>query len=1486
MKTKHILHVKALLCLLMISKINAQSLEQKVLNALSTLDQSQVPSGILYERSCEYIPLKSLDGYEVIDSINPSMFQLGLAYGMMEFANVDTLHRVNINPFFTLVNGADDHKDTIPIGLLAYSFDRFKPLAIDSNLIDNINQQFYDVVGRSELPYMADTTYLMALGSQVLHSKSFKFQLSAVLFKTNLGSAIDTLMIDLDDGNGWNIIELNQVIDVGYNEYDTYHIQLKIILTDGSIRYCSEILSVEPEPSGFLLPEGYNPIPDGSFHIGPEGLGVTAYYFIGNSCNDGKIRKPFILVEGFDPGGKYNWGFAMHPTQGILNRKYETQDILSKYLNQESYDIFFINYDNGSQDIFNNAHWVREAILEINKRKHESGSTESNIVVGASMGGLVSKIALRTMELDAVPHETEAFISFDSPLMGANIPLGMQMMVDHLGNHQVFFTPLKNIKDELGDGYDALNSKAASQMLYYHYSQSHIELKQWGMEINSTGGQLGSLHLAFMNQLNALGNLNIPHYGIANGSIVKESGKGIGMKFEPGDYLMDGNFCLTCSGIEVLATLLHKVKIKAVTNQSQVLIYEGTIYQILLGVTLAESRTFNVSGLLPYDSAPGGMRTFNSTKDGEEVEDAQDWIPKTFCFIPTVSSLAINLSDPYYQAVTLQDKEYILANDYTYLDDYEGSDKYEQRIYRTETFLDYNMDHVTLDKNLAKWLIKNTTTIRDLQAPLTTTYHIGEGKKVNTGNNLYRVRNIVDFDIEIKDAGSLWVGRKGKIGYLTSATNPDNYLQQGIGLHIKKKVCYLDTTVVAVLNGGSIKVGFAQEDFTGSINVWDSARLIIHNLGVVTIEDKSITNINKGGVITINDGGKFELNEESEIHIYNGGKLVLDNNGILTAGLKSKIYIHNGGIVHVLNGGILNLTEDSELIVEAHGRIIIEDGAIFKFEDGNLNDDGRCKITVKSLGIFDYKGPWKHEGNGYVQFDQLSELLVAKDNHFSARGYKKEIRFLRLNMHCKLGIECQSINLGRGRIDYESNTEIDCKTTRPAFLDSLILQATLNYNPTANNSIGLRNYAIGGEVTVNFCNFYGLRVGIGMLYLDPNRQFIVPSYGLLLDVKRSIFNNVFHPVIVDGCYEVKMDSVYMMNGNKSEIKHNRKTNLKRVHVSNMDIAGFQLDASEYFKVSNSTFTNCYYGLQAERESNIFAYQTSFVGNEEAIFAHGYDIYGLVELGCCAFYNNGYCIKGEDILFSISPLSGNNSGGFTVGNNKFVLNNQNQKYFDVDFWVRNISAVDAEHNYWGGSFPVPANYRLESNSNPIPLNYNPYHTVPVTCPQIGYPGNNSGCIMLPTGSSSTFTSIRESAMNLFHDGLIEQAEVEMNQISDSQDDNYFSSTGPCKFHYDYARVFTKVPITGGQPIITSSNDVNINRIYFQPNPVEDQLLIHTREPIKSIRIINSIGLEIFYTSEINSRLYKVNTSQWQIGIYNARIELTSGKTSVLNGIVKF
>ena len=62
--------------------------------------------------------------------------------------------------------------------------------------------------------------------------------------------------------------------------------------------------------------------------------------------------------------------------------------------------------------------------------QHSSTMTQDFIVVGASMGGLISRFGLAWMEKEGLQHHTSLFISFDSPQAGAQIPLGLQQMVD------------------------------------------------------------------------------------------------------------------------------------------------------------------------------------------------------------------------------------------------------------------------------------------------------------------------------------------------------------------------------------------------------------------------------------------------------------------------------------------------------------------------------------------------------------------------------------------------------------------------------------------------------------------------------------------------------------------------------------------------------------------------------------------------------------------------------------------------------------------------------------------------------------------------------------------------------------------------------------------------------------------------------------------------------------------------------------------------
>ena len=95
----------------------------------------------------------------------------------------------------------------------------------------------------------------------------------------------------------------------------------------------------------------------------------------------------------------------------------------------EVYDIVFVDFSNGTDYIQRNAYFGEAVINAVNQRK--SGS-ESNVVMGISMGGLVARYALADMESRSEDHKTQLFVSMDSPHQGANVPLGLQAMIRHL----------------------------------------------------------------------------------------------------------------------------------------------------------------------------------------------------------------------------------------------------------------------------------------------------------------------------------------------------------------------------------------------------------------------------------------------------------------------------------------------------------------------------------------------------------------------------------------------------------------------------------------------------------------------------------------------------------------------------------------------------------------------------------------------------------------------------------------------------------------------------------------------------------------------------------------------------------------------------------------------------------------------------------------------------------------------------------------------
>jgi len=141
------------------------------------------------------------------------------------------------------------------------------------------------------------------------------------------------------------------------------------------------------------------------------------------------------------------------------------------------------------------------------------------------MGGLVSRWALSDMEEDGQDHETELFISFDSPLKGANVPIGYQGFVKGIAGTKIFGKPLRNSVSKLKHGEWTLQTPAAKQMLIYNrFATSRSE---------TSASTLSTFYEDFQEKFSQK-DLSIPHLALSNGSVLNE-----GQGFSNSEVLLD-----------------------------------------------------------------------------------------------------------------------------------------------------------------------------------------------------------------------------------------------------------------------------------------------------------------------------------------------------------------------------------------------------------------------------------------------------------------------------------------------------------------------------------------------------------------------------------------------------------------------------------------------------------------------------------------------------------------------------------------------------------------------------------------------------------------------------------------------------------------------------------------------------------------------------------------------------------------------------------
>ncbi len=871
---------------------HAQRLGDFLGNLVAPLDKTEISSNFLWDKGLNGLAEPAIFDGILRDSLVLQPETFGFLYAQARNAFVGT----GINPLpqtDVYMNYVKRYTgtDTIPLAALALRYHRIHKDAVDSNLLRLQNQQLFDVPGRSQSPYWQDTLFAFApLKTDAWHT-TVHFTLPAELIWQNLDWPNPSLQGNFDDGQGWQTLTAGQTYTI---EYDSGGV--KTILTriqqGSTILEGQSILFVAKQPAQ-ERGEGPNyPIDNPEAVIAIPGGGGDLRIFYGSPCN--KLTKPFIIVEGFE--------LTDNPA-GFTNR---LRDLLRKpevitgssmpfgeWLYDQGYDIVWVNLFDIQDDIRDNAEVLKAAVQKINQIKAANGSSEPNMIMGVSAGGIITKYMLAKTNAVPFDHQCEKFFSYDAPLRGANIPVSIQCFLQHA--NYIASTEGQDLlsgNPKIAAAYNVLTSPFARQTLLYRFYYPPSPS-------GSNDGRVdGAEHEAFMAELDALGGIPIRHIALSNGSPDNTTRANI----FPGSRMFEANtsgshwtFIGISHPLPIFLEAEFNVYGNALSNEMGDLVYYGNFSVKADGIPLKD---FPLSVDTPeddksYDTAPGGSSVLALSALGDltgtPVPDIgiplpllwDRWITMSslaittyathYCFIPTRSAISagdgLALNGPFSCGQGSSSRCTMSTEDTPLPAEYGVS------------IPEMNQDHVFLDARIGDVLVDELDAAHLIPGGLLPSYlntYYNAGLPVQSGIPTVTISS---------GSGQLSINNSGRVGYSTGnePVSPAN-------LFAAYTKC---NAIITVENGAKLVVGA-----DGGVK---------H--GVLNVNEGSIVHIKSGGIL-------YVTSNSSHLVIKHGAKLILDP----------------GAIVRLESPGS-SITINGDLVV--NGDIIFGGPGFFGFGDGN-----------------------------------------------------------------------------------------------------------------------------------------------------------------------------------------------------------------------------------------------------------------------------------------------------------------------------------------------------------------------------------------------------------------------------------------------------------------------------------------------------------------------------------------------------------------------
>lgn len=465
-----------------------------------------IPSGILTDVNLGNAVLDRHRGFEN-DSMNDPIEFLDIVQNLKNSAS-----NYNILPSKDrILSSIAEFKKAgfIPISLIHHSYAFLEDSAYFNDIIEHdTNTNIFSFKSDPQYYFNLDTVKAFAVHGNVENALTVRFVFPAELILSD--GPLPDIYVDFGDHNGWKLVEPNKPYTITYPEYE------------GPFK--PHLVRIKWQDK--LSPEGFKPETPGLFNLfkvtPPDYESLISNIAMTNVCTGpetkdfgdarfslkyGKaqafskqLKKPFILIEGFDidlnPNdnkfGSVDWttfseGLSFDERNRPTRENLKDLKILAQRLYNENYDCIFVDFKNGAGDLYKNSNALIRIIQWVNQNKQ---SDEELVVMGASMGGLIARYAIRVMEIEGCSPCVKLYGTFDSPHQGANLPLSIQYAVKGMAH----------LSTDADLAYKLLFLKGAQQMLVDNLSDPNKTIRnQWQNSLNEIGHPQSPKRIAITN---------------------------------------------------------------------------------------------------------------------------------------------------------------------------------------------------------------------------------------------------------------------------------------------------------------------------------------------------------------------------------------------------------------------------------------------------------------------------------------------------------------------------------------------------------------------------------------------------------------------------------------------------------------------------------------------------------------------------------------------------------------------------------------------------------------------------------------------------------------------------------------------------------------------------------------------------------------------------------------------------------------------------